>query len=283
MSVHTVGIECEIDGVPIHNMVQYMVDHNMWLLDADDERSPHYNHCDCEACEWGSSPFRAHYDCTCDGEIVSDVMSWPSDRTVGRLTQLQSMLSMFGVQPGSRAGFHVHVGHLLNDPSDDFEDDEYDSLCSASLSDNRLAQRVVDYFTWYEAQFAVFAKQTMPCVRSYNQWLSAACRIADADGASATASRVHFRKHEYRPEKGMTLALRPRTWEFRIWNSTVDAWRMYMAIDMSCAFLDAVANAPAIADKPPFDRPPLITFIAPYLTDAGLAYAMRHLVSDNNS
>lgn len=280
---HHVGFECEIDGVNINHITPVLVDRHLWNYSGEsDEPEAHYNHCDCDACTWGASLLRPHYDCTCDGEIVSDILEWPSPESEALLTELAYILSAAGVQPGKRAGFHVHVEHNLDDLDDRYSDDAWCWECDTeprhcdcgeygllSYDTDQRVQKMTDYFTWYEQQIAVFAKQSLDTVRNYNHWLS-----------SPEPSGVRrFVKHDMPPSKGMTLALRDETWEFRIWNSVTEAWRMHLAIEMSCAFVEAVKNAPPIGMFPPADRPPLVTFLAPYLSDAGLAYVARHLAT----
>lgn len=289
---HTIGFECELDGTDISLLIDEMINRNLWHdAHQGDRPGAHYNHCACEACTFGdafSSPYRAHIDSSCDGEIVSDIFPWPSTYTEMRINQLATLLADFNAKPGDRAGFHVHVGHDLPYPYDDEAEcyceceDWDDCTCNLDYQPSSMsadAQAVIDYFTWYEPQIAVYAKQSAPCVRRYNTWLSTASRTQHIGIYDPTT----FIKHNSPPTKGDTLALRENTWEFRIWNSVTEAWRMHMAIEISCAFLDAVADAPEIGTRPNSERPALLTFIAPYLSDAGLAYIARHLATPADS
>lgn len=263
---HSIGFECELNTPGVGNYVEPLIRHGLWNYDPEDglHRSPHTNHCHCPACQFGNSALRPHTDMSCGGELVSDPMPWPDPETEALLVQLEQILTEQGARPGMNAGFHIHVEY---DVTRDGRSDAWSAY----------REKVVDYFTWFEQQIATFAAQDQPKVRNYNRWLSLG-GIRLAPGDTIDISRARFQKHRNTP-KGYNLAERANTWEFRIWNSVVEAWRMHLAIDISCAFLDAVADAPHIETAPTTRRPPLLRFIQPYMTEAGFAFAMRHLAT----
>lgn len=262
-----IGFECELDGASAHQYVPLLRERGLWNVPADppqyytaaDFTRAHPNHCTCPACAFGNSKLRPMLDCTVTAEIVSDPMLWPSDDAEIVLSELEEIIRIAGGQASQRAGFHIHVEKPPGVP----------------------VQRVVDYFCWYEHALAVYARQAQPCVRPYNTWLSAPVgREHRTNKERLNAARI-FRKVTS-PYKGQNLANRHDTYEFRIWNSTVDAWRMHFAIDMTAAFIKAVADMPDIEHTPPDKQPPLLDFVGPHMTDTGFAFAVRHLATLEN-
>jgi hypothetical protein len=280
---HTVGFECEIDSAnhSSADFVDPLIAAGLWRRPTTsgaygDDGNAHSNHCGCPSCEWGVSAVRPQTDCTCTAELVSDPMPWPHMDSEAVMVQLTDVLDELRVLPGTRAGCHIHVE---KDPTRD---------------PNTQA-----WFSWFEHGFADLARQSFPFVRAYgNDWLG--CVHVDTP-VIPEAKRIHmdrvrtgFRHVAQRPPgdrftrarsyldgdrygKGPNLSDRGQTWEFRIWNSVVSYWRLYMAVEVSCAFLDAVQHTGQFPDDPPDHDLTLIEFIGPHLTDEGLGYVLRHL------
>ncbi len=262
----TIGFECELEGAGHGAYVRPLINAGLWTRPTGNiPEQGHYNHCYCDSCKWGASKVRPMIDSTVSAELVSDPLPWPDPDSEAILTQLEAIIAEVGGRAGPRAGFHIHVAH--NDPATD--------------THRPYIQRVIDYFTWYEPQLAVYARQTSPFVRPYNSWLSAPDALANTRrDPERMLALSQFRKINT-CQKGQNLAVCPETMEFRIWNSTVDAWRMHFAIDMSVAFMRAcedAADIPTESDLPK-RRPPLLDFVADYMTDTGYAYAVRHLAT----
>lgn len=263
---YTIGFECELDGVSSATIAPTLIRDGLWKPSNDSTlygstTRAHRNHCDCSGCKWGGSKIRAHTDSSCSGELVSDPIPWPDPTSEALLTHLASILAEHGSRPGMRAGFHIHVG--------------FDHLTP------KEKERVIDYFTLYEPQFAVFARQSLAEVRHYNYWLSQPGARGGYYSSSQRVFRpdaVEFKKHGTNLAKGWNLATRNHTFEFRMWNSVVEAWRMHMAIDMSCSFIDAAVAAPHIATDSDAPRTgALIDFLFPHMDPTAFGYAVRHL------
>lgn len=255
----TIGFEAEYTGGDPLLVTDLLISRGLWNVepngrcDCGDDFGQHYNHCTCSGCEWGGSAFRHHSDPTVDGEIVSDPMPWPTQRTARRIRQLARVMSAADCRATSHAGFHIHVA--LDDAIDDAV--------------------LFDYFALYEDEISHYARQALGRVRSYNHRVKNENDPAMRRPDSPWYHRV-VEKMAHSPGHGWNLARRSRTWEFRIWNSTTSAWRMMMACSITVAFLDAVANAPADVREHTYDGT-LATFIAPYLSTEALGYMLRHL------
>jgi hypothetical protein len=286
----TVGFEAELDvsnsgrGLDADGWVSIMRDEGLWNLELVDEyghddhddycddycdedhdhdyygdpdwyphNGPHENHCCCGACRWGASLLRVHYDSTCDGELVSDPLDWPSDRARALLVHLAGLFDEHGQQPGRQAGFHVHVSRQ-----------------------GRSAANVVAWFRHYEPGLDCFARMDADGNRGYNRWLSGA--RTDSRGWSKPKNPADPLTHT--PGKGMALAVRPATFEFRLWNSVVTEWRMYLAIELSAAFCDAASAKPYSPTVAAGAPETVIEFVWDHLDDTARGYATRHLLGE---
>lgn len=267
MNAWTIGFEAEYTGGDPAMVTRELIARGLWNVDdtsvcdcgdefcdeySDYEFGQHYNHCCCNACEWGASPFRHHNDPTVNGEIVSDPMTWPSPHASRMIGELAKVMRLADCRATSHAGFHIHV-----------ERDE------TTVGNDKL----FDYFALYEDEIRHYARQSLVAVRSYNY------PIKNPDWDTHRDSPWYHRvvaKHGNSPGHGWNLARRNHTWEFRIWNSTTTAWRMHMACSITVAFMNAVAEAPADVREHTFDGT-LMSFIAPHLRTEDLGVALRHL------
>lgn len=279
---HTVGFECELHSVRSHQLVDGLTRSGLWTPPPEDDphvqhagHGVHYNHCRCSSCSWDGAWVRPHSDSSCGGELVTKPMAWPGDDALCVMTTIEQLLANVHAEPGRSAGFHIHVGlppyqirKIRNDHS------------RVRYGTDRWFTRVIDYFSWYEHQFAVFARQSAPQVRRYNYWLSTGDNQTHNNHTPVEPNPPVRKRDGHAYYKGYNLSLRTNTLEFRMWNSVVDAWRMHMAIEISCAFLDAVSDAPDM-DYPntPRHSPPLLDFLAPHMSDEAYGYAVRHLAT----
>lgn len=310
MNQHLVGFECELDDANGRQIRENLIRMGWWAPPDDDHRAVvrddyndhcgdrdceycndeyghpddddddyidcdglHANHCCCSSCQIGASLFKPQYDGSCAAEIVSDPLPWPDPQTEAIIQRFcNEAIGAWGL-PGPSAGFHIHVEY----PTDHTDD---------------TRQKIVDYFCLYELEFAEYARQQYDVVRRYNQWLrddrrhqqryatSSLARPSRSESEPLSPHRLPYHKTRH-ANKGMNLALRPETWEFRIWNSTIDSWRMHMALSVTCAFVDAALEAPDIDElDPSMPAPTMFDFIAPHLDDTSLAYVTRHLHTD---
>lgn len=231
----------------------------------------HRWHCDCGTCRFGGPGhlFRGQTDSSCSGEIISSVNYLRSGNDManayiqtrdGRVPSrdawqaLQDAAVEFDAEPGTRSGFHVHVGvdHLDEALKIKavynlcrWETLLYDlaagSLPVGARSENQL----------YRNNHLIRAQELFDSHRRMNTRNGGRRETRDGivydtvdDYPLQRAEVTDLHTALYRvardADRHSSLNLRTNhgTWEYRLWNSTRSAWRMEMFCHMSLALVE---------------------------------------------
>lgn len=209
----------------------------------------HEYHCRCGDCD----PFHPDYlfhgqeDCTADGEIITSVLEYGSDRADRAFSSLSAALTTARADVSTGQGLHVHV--------------ETDDLSPAAKV---RAQRL---FFRYQQDIGELAGARFGEVRSYNEPVCV---------PGYWASEFWTGNPEHGPVahwlRGMWLNCGSPTWEFRLWNATRVEWRMRMAVAVSVAIIEAAAAGVSVT---PRTRRPLEAVLGRHLSADGWAGILR--------
>lgn len=215
----------------------------------------HSYHCDCDSCmfthpddrddvDYKVYTFRVQNDSTCSGEVISNIMTL--DDGFDHFAMLQLLAVETDAEPGTTAGFHVHVA----------PDESLDS------NDSIRRGRIALQFARAEPALMLLARGAMPHVREYNYPIAPGFRYWLADNIGQSEDELCITRREKRTavqldrfndqhrddvvmmrclfdhargfDRHSNLNLRPaETVEFRLWNSTRAAWRMELFVRMS--------------------------------------------------
>lgn len=230
----------------------------------------HPYHCHCEGCSLGPwSPQEEHTG----GEFVSIPLVWGSDTALHAIEGFGEacLATRVKVPPlvDDSAGNHVHVSHEGMDEA----------------AKHRLFRLFLRY---QDDDLLTLARSWQDHMRNYNLPLSLTSYgvyLGDGYGTErrTTVEEVHRlfweeRNTDYRlwPDamKGRMLALRDETFEFRLWNSTRAAWRLYMHAGLSVAMVTAAIEGEWVEKD---DPRPLLDVLIPYADDLTLTLAHRQL------
>lgn len=232
----------------------------------------HRWHCDCTTCRFSGVGhlFRGQTDSSCSGEIISsvnrlrtgrDLANAYIDTETGRVSSrdafqaLQDAAVEFDAEPGTRSGFHVHVGvdHLNEDNKIKavynlarWEQLLYDiaagSLPIGARGENRryqddhlprahqLAQQTRRFSSAEYPRREVIDGFTVDPDDGYI--------IAPAPEAQSIERVLYRVASEADRHSSLNLRTNHGTWEFRLWNSTRSAWRMEMFCHLSLALVE---------------------------------------------
>ena len=237
----TYGFEAEFD-VNATSVMQRL--HEYGFAGSD---HLHGYHCDCDDCvNRNGYPFRGQTDSSCAGEIISDIfgaseyypqVEWDN---LGYITEPRLVMTLCNIavdvdaEPGFNSGFHVHVGLY-------------------GLSPNQLARGFWQFVRWEPVLQRIAAGRwssmrdnndtvRMMMNHTYASLTSSPLTARSAlDNTLDEGERMHMMVRHQTNDRHSNLnigARRTPTWEFRLWNSTRAAWRMWMYCDISKAFMD---------------------------------------------
>lgn len=236
------GFECEL-AAGARTALGLLVDDG---LASPHNRNLHEYHCGCgEVCDYNSPwAIRGQYDCTVDGELITGILDYGSDRADTTVEGLSRALLRSRAATGTNAGFHVHV-------------DRTDLDVPAQW-------RLYRMFVRYQDDLAELASTRFHRVRTYNEPLSV--------GHDFWSAAAEAESPRYRYVNGSWLVPKRETFEFRLWNSTRAEWRMHLATGVSVAMVEA-ANDGLIVTRD--TEPPLEFMLGDYLDDRTWAGIIR--------
>lgn len=209
----------------------------------------HEYHCRCGDCD----PFHPSYlfhgqeDCTADGEIITSVLEYGSDRADRAFSSLSAALTKARADVSTGQGLHVHV-----------------ETVDLTNADKVRAQRL---FYRYQEDIGELAGARFGEVRGYNEPVQLyRTRVNDFWTGDP----------DYGPVtnwvRGMWLSCGHPTWEFRLWNATRVEWRMRLAVAVSVAIIDAAVAGVSVT---PRTRRPLEAVLGRHLSADGWAGILR--------
>lgn len=241
----------------------------------------HRWHCDCSNCGFGGArfPFRGQTDSSCSGEIISSINTidgdtfdmdeaWIPNGQGGRMGSRAAMAALqeaaveHDAEPGTRSGFHVHVGVDHLDEAQKIK--AVYNLCRweellYELAAGSLPHGLRNENQRYQTQHLMLARDRLnmetnngnPHADIVDGWqtdLRDGYRIRRAGNLEID---YHLYQIALGADRHSSLNLRTGhgTWEYRLWNSTRSAWRMEMFCSLSLAMVEPGVIA-AMADVP---------------------------------
>lgn len=184
--------------------------------------SIHHYHCRCEDCEYGTgSPlFRVQSDSTCDGEVISNILTSRAGLNEACLA-LQKAAVDADAEPGLAAGFHVHstTRRIVNNPQAFWTIARWEPALLA-LSGGRWHSNRRNNDSLHES--VVVGSGCAP----------------GTDVPSELRERAYRHHQSADRHNNLNINTRYDTWEFRLWNSTRSAWRMELFCLLGDAFTD---------------------------------------------
>mgnify|MGYP000851763993 CR=1 FL=1 len=243
----TIGFEAEFN-----NNVDAL-GHRLYAEGLVAQPTMHRWHCDCDICtDYESHGFHLQTDSSCGGEVISRVLRTTDD--LDSLTEaLQAAAFAVDAEPGTTAGFHVHVKpHRLRSV-------RYKCLWNYMRWEETLLLLSAGAFAQYRGVNMKFTNEAY--VYRDNGYPGERARFAVQDGwdFDDVDWEATFECAEDL-DRHCTLNLRggPGTWEFRLWNSTRAAWRMQMFAGLSSAFVNKDFTT-IVADEDSTDTGTLIS------------------------
>lgn len=292
------GFECEVQR-GVRDVLQFLSDKA--LIVGTRLHSYHCTCPDCQATPERSNPLHAQEDCTVEGEIISKPLHYGSDEADRTIAGLAEALSVGRGQPGTGAGFHVHVSHEDMDETQRVLLYRIFLRYQTDLAELASGQwgKVRDYNSPLRAERMVARngrRDPTYCVnppgrsRSREAWRAAGCSAPTYDYGEMwycsgheppppaepldfwTSDPVVLGQHLNWPHKESWLARRERTFEFRLWNSTRAEWRMRLAVGVSVAMVEAAKAETNVTAEDPRS---LVEVLTPFMDAATLAGVLR--------
>lgn len=205
----------------------------------------HSYHCSCDSCEFGtsrSSPLRLQSDSSLGGdgvEVITDVLrSWVV--AVPLMEELQDALVNTDVEPGMRAGLHVHVARSSTSQQNATMW-QFARMEPALLL---LANGPHPEMRTFNLPYRPVVKDAVVCNSDLAEWLHQEpgwVRLTtnwDIEQAPdlVECHQSGYYNHDRHGNLNPFTGGRTPTVEFRLWNSTRSAWRMEMACRVSHLF-----------------------------------------------
>src|SRR6266704_2429337 len=186
----------------------------------------HGYHCGCENCQprpWFGPQqkwFKAQSDCTADGEFISGIFDYGSEALDHAIAGLgHVLLRAAGCDTNGSVGNHVHVGREVLDNS-----------AGAML-------RLVRLFGRYAFDLQEIAAANRHNMRTYNGHIGIPAATDELWTATDDGNGGRYYPEDLLRTTGHTLAIKSRTVEFRLWNSTKAPWRIRTHVGLSNAFV----------------------------------------------
>lgn len=263
------GFECELSAGALDTLDLLV----RGGLASPRNRTLHSYHCNCEeVCDYESEwAIRGQRDCTADGELITKILTYPSDEADSVIAGLSGALLQARAQTNTDVGFHVHV-----DRGD---------------MDNASTLRLYRMFLRYQDDLAELASTRFRSVRDYNSpmMLARYRQVRDTSGSwgyrDVPIDPDEFWNNddllgESRPGydtihnwvAGAWLARKTHTHEFRIWNATRAEWRMHLAVGVSTAMVNACVDGVSVKQN---TEQPLEFVLGDYLDDRTWAGIIR--------
>lgn len=223
----------------------------------------HEYHCHCSDCD----PFRTggdwtcQEDCTADGEFISRVLTYGTERAERAIDTLANALLHGRAGHSTGQGLHVHVS---ND----------------GLATNADWVRFWRLWFRYENDVNRLAAGKYGAVRNYNAYVSFQEVVGGANDRRTTEGKAFW---DGAPEDCHQMGqpygrgqINPHTGhdtlEFRIWNATRVGWRIHLAVGVSVAMVEAATQGVLVAKD---DDRTLAEVLGPYMTDRSMAALLR--------
>ena len=178
-------------------------------------------HCHCDTCDFRRiRAFHFQTDSSCGGEVITRIFDSTGAAFTDACYALQKAAVDHDVEPGQRAGFHVHV-ETAHVPA-------------------HLRILAFGNFRRWEGTLMGIGGGVVTTNRGFNQ--SLANELCEFDMHSdSEAFDYHYDNDRH---SNLCVSTEHGTWEFRLWNSTRSAWRMRLYVQLSRLWL---AEADAIA------------------------------------
>lgn len=208
----------------------------------------HSYHCRCGSCNYANEEFLffGQDDCTVDGEIISTILEYGSERHRKAVSAISSAMVKCGANTWGNTGLHVHV----------------DRSGFTTRRQRRILHRLVYRYAPDLCEIAAGSQET---VRGYNDppesALNAPFGSADWYGGY---SRFDAWDSTQIPHCGSWLSEKSNTYEFRMWNATRAEWRINLAIGLSVAMVRAALERQDTGTGANDPRP-LEAILRPYL------------------
>ena len=241
----TFGIEIEYAS-NAENVIAHLCDAG-WAND----NNLHRYHCECEGCDaYEGGVWRGQHDSTVNGELISRIQdTYLMGETLEAIRQLCDAALQVDATTSTSTGMHVHVSR------EGLSADETNEVALAYF----LTER---YFSEIVAPGASRSKREMnvtltQAARSYvAQWRTWEQFIAGAeDVGRVRVGQILRAAIEQDRHVDLALSRRLPTWEFRVFNSTLAAWRIELAVRMATSFVDAAHDIVSHVETAIFDDP----------------------------
>jgi hypothetical protein len=224
----------------------------------------HNYHCRCGECAYDNNAylFTAQNDCTVNGEMISKILEYGSDRHYRAVREVTSAMVRHNARVTGDTGLHVHV------PRDAF-------------STRRQRRILFRLMARYWSELSELAAGGQPTVRGYNQppqdpryaqYDYYNNRNRDGSRRSIPSGPFDWSGTAY-PNAGSWLVTKEATYEFRLWNATRAEWRVNLAIGLSVAMTKAALDR--CDTTGPDDPRPIEAILAPYMDDVTWAGVLR--------
>lgn len=245
------------------------------------EAQLHDYHCRCSLCDHSldrANVFTAQRDCTVAIEVISKPLPFGSDEHFAAYEDLADAVATSGAGVASNAGNHVHVNR-----------EDMDAAAEWRLA--RILAR-------YQEDLDYIARAGDSNVRGYNRRHVTDGRCSCPALGQSEPDRWGWRnnvRHEVREclwaddaptttgdygpgffETGTWFRRCARTYEFRLWNATTVAWRMFLHSAMSVALVEAAVHGVVVNADDPRELPEVI---GEYLHPDALPLMVRQLRS----
>lgn len=231
------------------------------LLHADGHASTdrfHSYHCRCGDCDYSDERylFSAQQDCTADGEFITKILDYGSDRHRTAMHSLADALQEVNADTSGNVGNHVHVE-------------------KPSVNEYATAAAMARLFLRYQRDLEVIAAGPHDGIRAYNE------RLNDYNRNVYRLLPLTFQRQNRMPSIGGSYLYfggrgSGRTYEFRLWNATKAAWRMQLHVGLSVAMMRAaiahVDNGEHVKRE---DRRTLLEVLLPHMDDDTTAAFLR--------
>lgn len=211
---YTFGFELEL-AWPVHQVINKLYERGL-LPDGE----LHSYHCDCSHCHDWQNPLRAQRDSTCGGELISGVFTAFTGDFRWLLDCLRDALPLGSVD--QNCGLHVHV--RVND--------QMPSAMRAIRTYASVEEHIVSFLA--PGRFRM--KRAMNRTLTEGAMFYLQGRRYDEDPPSPLRQAQGVLSSAIQMDRHIDLNFdneRTQTAEYRVWNSTLQPWRIELACRLS--------------------------------------------------